>query len=325
MAMTDAYYEAALDAAPLSQASKRTYHGHLRVLRALTGKDIDYIVRHPKPMLAAIYQKTSEVLSRKSYINSVTTLFRHVPELAEKYSVQAAAWRAAQAVELAAAAKRYDSNEPTDRQRAAHVPWADVLKARDALPKDGNDYLLLCMFTKIPPLRADFDRLAIVHKKLTAAQVATEPNYLLVSPNPGADGVPSMTLVLNEFKSKGARLQQYHKELPPDLCAVVHASLERQPRPYLFVRPSTGERFTSPSAYSLFANRILKRVFAPKPVNINTLRHSFVSALPDRLRVAAKDAIARDMLHSPAMQERYKLYFDDDGHAASTADLEHMR
>jgi hypothetical protein len=320
--MTDAYYEAALDAAPLSVLSKRTYHTHLRTLRALVGKDIDYIVRHPKPVYAAICAKTQQVLTRKSYINSITTLFRHLPGLAEKYPAQAIAWRAAQAVELTAAAKRYDSNEPTDKQRAAHVPWADVLKARDALPKASVDYLLLCMFTKIPPLRADFDRIAILHRKPTAAQVAAEPNYLVVSSTPGADGVPSMTLVLNEFKTKGARLQQYFKDLPEDLCAVIHASLEREPRSYLFVSPLTGERFNSTNAYGLFVMRILRRVFAPKRVNINTLRHSFVSALPDRLRVADKDAIARDMLHSPAMQDRYKLYFDD---VASSADLEHMR
>lgn len=311
----DAFYTAGLDAASgLSANSKRTYSEHLRMLQHLGSPaaashhlyTLDHVVRHPKSMYALICAKSAQSMSRMSYISAVLTLFRHIPELAERYPRAVDAWRAHLAVESSKAAQRYDNNEPTAAQLAAHVPWADVLKARDALSRDSIEYLLMAMYTMIPPLRADFDRLAILHSKPNGRQVAEEtPNYVLIEP-------ASTTLFLNAYKTRKNTGHEYSKVLPPQLRAAIDRSLGQCPRAFLFTQPRSGEPFSTPHAYTVFAGRIFKRVLHNPHASTNTLRHSYITALPDRMKVGVRDQIARDMLHTTAMSYRYRLDVDSD-------------
>lgn len=323
----DSYYIDSIRSAPdLSPASKRSYLARVAVLQRLgrvpTGVrarraaaaaatdvpiSIDYLVRHPKPVYALICLHSTEPMSRTSYINTIMTIYRHIPALAERYPDELAAWRAFHAAEAVIANKRYEDNRPTDRQRAAFVAWPDVLKAREALPHDSIEYLVLCMHSMIAPIRADLDRIPILNAFPCAKQELVEPNYIVMH----ADS-RRITLVITAFKAKTERMSRYSKDLPPALCTVIEASLRASPRSFLFVQPRSGEPFTASNTYSVFANRIFKKIF-DRPMTVGLLRHSFITGLPAKLKAGVRDAIARDLLHSPAMMSRYAFFFDDEG------------
>lgn len=289
----------------LSFMSKKTYLAHIYMLQDTGGvhHTIDYVVRHPQHTYDLICNKTDQAKSRVAYINSILTLYRHIPTLAERYPKEHAAWRVHLALEDGNANKRYEKGEPTDRQRAAHVPWADILRARDALPRDSIDYLFMACNTYMVPLRADLDHIAIHYKQPTAPQLKASPNYLLIhKPD-------MMTIVLNEWKTKTASNPTYSQDLLPVLCSIIAASIARSPRDFLFVQLRNGDPFSSAQAFTLFSRRLLKRVLHNEHASQNTLRHSYISALPD-MQPGERDNEARKLGHSPAMSLRYKLNLD---------------
>lgn len=307
----DAFYRDSLAAVPsLSAMSLRTYMAHLRALQQMGGGSIDHIVISPKAVYALICAKTQQAMSRQSYIGTVLSLYRHIPALKAAHPDQHKAWRTFMTAESASAEVRYQNNEPTDRQRAAHVPWPDILRMRDALDKTSTAYLLLCMMSMVPPLRADLDRLAIFRKPPSPTALADSPNYLLIDEKGGG-----IRLVLHAFKSKNVNMPLYSHDLPPDLCSVISASLLASPRAYLFVQPRSGEPFSSSITYTTFANKLLKVALQNTGACHNMIRHAFVSALPERLRVGDRQAIAKLMAHSHEQNLKYRLFFDNNpGH-----------
>lgn len=46
-----------------------------------------------------------------------------------------------------------DATTKTDTYKANELSWDEILKARDALPKDSVEYVAMCLFTMLPPRR----------------------------------------------------------------------------------------------------------------------------------------------------------------------------
>lgn len=290
-----------------------------------------HLATEPTEVYVQICAKTQQVLSRKGYINAILALFHHVAGLAKAHPNELVEWRAHLAAE-AATDKRYETNEPTERQKEAHIPWAKIEEKRDALDPDSPGYLLLCMYSLLPPTRGDFDRLAVYEQTPAPEQVEATPNYLLIHPAPKGKQSSKIKeqagirLTMNAFKthnvSKG--MGEYTHELPAELCTVIHRSLALNPRRFLFCqsrprRPYVEEGgaqcqpFTTPSAYVSYADKLMQKVLEKPTASINMLRHSFASALPDRMRTGDKRAIAKLMCHSPSMNDAYRLWFDVEG------------
>ena len=153
----------------------------------------------------------------------------------------------------------------------------------------------------LPPARADFNKVRIMkEKQLSDELVAKYPNHLIIMPK-------GMKLVYNEFKTRSKKLQKYEKVLPDELVAVIKESLKRQPRQFLVVSDKTGEPYHKPNSFTQHVKRILYKVFG-KSMSINTLRHSFVNHVDlNKITPLEKEQLARDMMHSPNMFDRYRL------------------
>lgn len=147
-----------------------------------------------------------------------------------------------------------------------------------------------------------------VHLKMPSAkQEQVDPNYLVI----GRDG-KTMTLVLGEFKTRrDERTPKYSHVLPPLLCETIAASLAHQPRKYLLVQPRFGDPFPSANAYTKYANKVLKRVLGNPGVSTSSLRHSFLTSLPARLKLGARRELARLMMHSPERAMSYVYHFEE--------------
>lgn len=296
----------------LSDISKKTYEDRLWRLVKLTKQDVDWILVNCTKTMTLVRKNVSEPQTRKALVNSVMTLFKNVHGLQEQKFKAFLKWKKCTEGIHKEAGARYETLEPTQSQIDAHVDWADVIKARDALDKKSIEYLLLCLYTMIPPARADYNKVKIYKNKEPSPQdIEENPNYLVVK-----NKAQHMVLVFNEFKTSTQlqvrKREPYVKELPKELVKVINASLKANPRKYLITSPITGEPYHLANSYTQYFNRILKNIFGKK-TSINMLRHS--SALShqlDDLTPLEKKTLANDMMHSPEMFEAYRYRLPDE-------------
>lgn len=311
--MTD--YTEHLESSNLKASSVKTYKEKLRNLQRLfETRDLDWILSHPVNVGKKLFVAYESPPTRKAHISAVLSLFRHSPGLKSRYPEAQKAW--AQMFEKLETeiTLKYENNEPSEKQLRNFVSWSEVLRKRKQLgaeDPDSPEYLLLCLYTMIPPVRADFNNVIILEEEPTKAVIARAPNYLLIDDFDDAEAT-KMTLCLNDYKTAGSgeNAKAYRKDLPGDLVSVLRRSLNHHPRDHLIVSPKTGEPFHIDNSYIKYANQILARVFAPKKPTISLLRHSFISQLDQNsLTVRERKEIAKDMMHSIDQQSLYAFVF----------------
>lgn len=296
-------FKVLLDETTLARRSIQAYKYRLTKLVNFVNHDVDWILTHPKETIECIRKNVSEPETIKAYCNSVLTIFKHVSDLKIKMAKSHALWTEEFKNINQITSYKFDTLTPSEKQKNVFVPWEDILKRRDELDKNSVHYLALCMYTLIPPCRGDYWRIPFVTDYLTEAEEADDPNYIIVEDSPSG---MKMTLVLNEFKTSKFYHKRFEEKLPTQLVKVIQKSRYINPRKYLFVTKK-GEPFKDSCAFANYMRRILFEIFA-KQVTINTLRHSFVSSIDfNKLTPLEKSNLASQMMHSPAMFERYRL------------------
>lgn len=233
------------------------------------------------------------------YLAAACSIMKHVKGLRDSLPTKAVKrWSELRQSNTHPITERYHDNQPTERQRQAIIPLADVISARDALPVGNMVKLLLMMYTGIPPARGGDYHSVKIYRNRTRPPAKDDGNYLLL-PDSNA-----CKLVLQQFKTA----KQYHSithELPQEVCSEIRASLRVQPRTHLFASPETGLPYTR-SAFSAWAVRALKKLFG-KPVTLTMLRHLYISSLDfNRMTLRQMEHIGNQMGHSVAMQTLYR-------------------
>jgi hypothetical protein len=199
----------------------------------------------------------------------------------------------------AAEAKKVDTTEKTESQEANWIEWTDVLKKRFELAPDPTKllhYLVLSLFTEIPPRRNQDYLGMVVHKLLKkekAEDLPKDKNYLLI-----VDKKPSFFL-FNVYKTAKTYGQQ-KVEIPESLAEVITtylAKLGKQPKDHPFLQYEDKTSFTQPNAIT----RILNSVFGKK-VGSSMLRHSYLTS---KYNISDMKDDAEAMGHSLAEQKTY--------------------
>lgn len=307
---TDNELLASIKNSNLSENSKKSYLERLRTLQNHTGMILLEILRHPNEMFQNLQEYYTEIQSQKAYINAILALFKYHSKLKSAFPMQLQIWKQHFDTVHRKIETNYDNNSPSAKQKTSFMPWQNIIKKREQLPKNSIEYLWLCCHTMIPPMRADLDKIKIfTDREPSQKEIKDNPNFLLMQTKRVGDWI--MKLILTEFKTAKS-MKQYQKVLPAELCAVIKKSLLRSPRDFLFVSNSTGLPFNNTATYTRFANRLLQKIFKPHPITISMLRHIFVSNLDHgKLTSGEKTRLARDMMHSPSTFDRYRLIFDD--------------
>ena len=282
--------------ADLSPVTKRTYLERLHYIIQNTKTDLYDILTHPEKYTKWISDNFSSLQTQKSYLSAILAVFKHTPHLKEKEKTHYYQWYQEFKKVHEKIDERYKQNEPTKKQKDAYVPFQEIVAKRDSLPKGSKERLLLSLYTYLPPLRSDFNKVYLYTKSYKNYE---EKNYILL--------FEPYTLVLNDFKTKKTK-EGYEKALPKELVEEIEASLEKQPRSWLFV-DRENEPYISGS-FTKWANRTLKNLFG-KPLTISLIRHSYINHLDfNNLTVKEKETIAKDMAHTVSTQDRYRLIFN---------------
>lgn len=288
----------------MSEKTKKQYKSAYNVVQKITGKDMDYVIRHPKETYDKIkvYEyKEGKKYDTKSLKNLLTAILSYykgadglIPCDLQPYHLKYLKYFRELKEKVEAF---YDKNQPTEKQKEGVLEWEDVVKkCKELGDKEygSKRHLLLSMYTYIPPLRQDFNEVKIVSR----APRKNEGNYLILGENVSK-------LVLNEYKS-AVHYGKFETDIPKELVKIIRESLKLHPRKYLFTDVE-GRPYKECNSYTVYSNRILKGIFVNKSVSVSMLRHSYISGLNfNNLTEGEKKEIAQQMTHSVSQQGRYR-------------------
>lgn len=185
--------------------------------------------------------------------------------------------------------------KPTELQEkkgGTKLTFEDIVKKRDELEKGSISKLLLAFYTYLPPVRADYGSVEIVH----AEDETSSPNYIRILDESHA------VCILTEFKT-AKRYKKIENTLPEPLLQQLQASLLKQPRTHLFVNQND-KPFTR-NAFTVWTKRILSKLFNTQ-LTLVIVRHLFLSSLDyDSLSVEELVDLGNKMGHSIQMQRGY--------------------
>ena len=189
-------------------------------------------------------------------------------------------------------------NKPTDKQTekgGSKISFNQIIAKRDELPVGSIERLLICMYTMIPPARADYFATQIVKDD----EVSSEKNYIRVRGN-------NMECILTDFKTVKTYKKITHV-FPIELVSELNASLKIKPRNYLFLN-ANGDAHTR-NSFVLWARRCLSRIFETD-FTLVFFRHSFVTNYMSTVDATTTDGQIKDISdklgHSPEMFRAYK-------------------
>lgn len=293
----------AFDKSNLADISKTQYKRRLELLGE-QGDDVWSVIRAYEVTIPALLQQYEGKHASLQLVSGVVlSAFKYVPELKEVSPDALAAWRVVNEEAKKPMNERVMSAQPTERQKLGYVPFAELVRKRDALPSGSDARLLLSMYSMVPAKRNDFHALTIYP---STPPEGTTGNYLILPARGHAK------LMVQEFKTDRKYTGEL-EDLPDALVAEIRASLARRKpehRKFLFVQARSGEAYSAIS-FSSWANALLKKTFR-KNLNLTLMRHSQITAMSfDNMTGAEREVIAKSMGHSLETQFAYKYQFRD--------------
>lgn len=284
-----------IDKSELSIVTKRNYYQKGVVLMKLIEEPMEYIILHPREVIKKLNKTYPNVGSRKTFYTFILALFRYNSNLKCRYKKEYDEWMKEFTETDKQITDRYKENAPTKKQQEGFVAFDEIVKKRDSLEDGTDEKLLLSLYTYIPPLRADFGKVAIYEEDVPEKE-RKEENYIY----------DNSELVLRRYKTAKSH-KEFSKELPKELVKQIKESLKKRPRKYLFTMRG-GEPLLK-NTYTKWCNRVLARLFG-KPLTVSLIRHAYINTLDfNKLTIKEKEEIAADMTHSAGMQDKYRLIF----------------
>jgi hypothetical protein len=305
--------------APIHNNSKKIYHSRLAEwiqFMPTHFQSVTSIIMLPELSMKVLHThlKTNTPSTRHMYIVAILSFIKHhITHISQCITTDIATslreqWNAIHTHNEAPIIQLRLENKPTVLQQAkggSQLSFQQIMEIREQLPIGSIERLLLSIYTLIPPVRADYFALHVIHDD----EEPLEPNYLRIR---GGE----IETVLRDFKTS----KTYHEirnTLPQPLAQEIHASLQESPRKYLFVnshgRPHTRNSFT------LWTRRILTRILQTD-FTLVFFRHAFATHYVSHHNPTDLDIseVSKKMGHSSEMFRAYRWVTGD--HADSDSD-----
>ena len=223
------------------------------------------------------------------YISSAVAFIKYIV----KDTTLLGLWKRHEQTNWEPLAEHYDENKPTDLQEDKRIRFETLISTRLELEKGSQERLLLAFYTLIEPIRADYYATEIVGDM----RESKEKNYIILTPT-------SARLVVEDFKTK-RKYMKIENTLSGELQDELRASLEKEPRRYLFVMDDKESPYTR-KLFSNWACRTLSRILK-QPMTLTALRHIYITQkIKENTSPKEMKDIARKMGHSRGIQRVYE-------------------
>jgi hypothetical protein len=267
--ISNTYYESAINTSVmLSPRAKTTYANSLKKIMALVKEPtIHNFLMSPDKYgkLIVDHGYTDDTL--KTYMTSVLAHFAHT-DLKATHRVTYNSWYKWFIIAREKIRSRDLDREPTDRMRAAHMEWEEIIKRVMKLQHNSPEYLLMCVTCMLAP-RRQMDWYKVRMHMSPNEKPTTSENFIHL----GWD--KEYHINLTNFKTSST-YGTWRKKLPTNLFKVLIDSMKREPREYLFVT-SKGMAYASTEAFAKWSNKVIKETLNNPLASMNMLRHSFAS------------------------------------------------
>jgi len=292
---------------PIHDNSKKIYNSRLAEwiqFMPMHFQSVTHIIMLPELSMNALHThlKTNTPSTRHMYIVAILSFIKHhLTHLSHCITTEIATslrekWNAIHTHNEAPIVQLRLENKPTVLQQAkggSQLSFQQIMEIREQLPFGSIERLLISIYTLIPPVRADYFALQIIHDD----QEPLQHNYLRIRPG-------EMETVLRDFKT-AKTYHQIHNVLPDQLAQEILASLQESPRQFLFVnahgKPHTRNSFT------LWTRRILTRVLHTD-FTLVFFRHAFATHYVSHHNPTDLDIseVSKKMGHSSEMFRAYR-------------------
>jgi hypothetical protein len=228
-----------------------------------------------------------------NHITALMAYRKYNPQLCLPDARIYATWKHILDLSYSAISDHLKKNEPSRTQQlkdGIEMTMEEILTIRDSIP-NGSSKLLLAFYTMIPPVRADYGMVEIIH---SPTERPSTPNYILIHDD-------QAFMRLTDFKTS-ATYKEIAYQLPPALYELLVSSLRDNPRHYLF-QNSLSYPYTR-HTFSSWANQTLSSLFG-KAFTLTMFRHIYLSSLSANMTVEEREEIAKKMGHSLTLQMCY--------------------
>lgn len=288
-----------VDTAKLSELTKTQYASKAVKLMKLFDKGLKTIITDAEASIKKLKETYPNEKTLKSYLSFIQTIFKYNPDFKETHEDDFKIWDTAFKSSADNVMDKIKENKPTDKQRDGFVPYDEFKKKLTSLPKASDDRLIVALYGLTPPLRADFNDVAIYTRK-PSGKVA-QKNYIVLSSTK-----KNGTLYLNEYKTSKT-YGQLVRPFGSNLYAEIVDSLKAHPREFLF-QNKHGEPYDA-NTFQKYVNRRLKAIFG-KPLTISLIRHAFINTMDfNKMSIKEREDLAHEMGHSMDVQTTYRLIF----------------
>lgn len=289
----------------LKESTKNEYLRRIESFLTYSKVDLKYCLENPKWFVTTVLKLTDELGNGLHFADKICSCFFAIFNYNQKYKEANKKlydlWISETKVIKDRIDEKYESNKPTERQKAGFVSFEDIIKVRNKL-KPSQERLLLFMYTEIPPVRNDYSQLRIFKK----SPYFDIKNYIVISNTENY-------IVLNEFKTDKT-YKQIRIDIPDLLLKEITESIKLTPREYLFISNRTSKKYNSANSFLQWINRTLKDIFN-NSMSLTTLRHIYISRrdlLLEQQSGTKRKEISEIMGHSLNQQQKY-LWHDWDG------------
>lgn len=201
-----------------------------------------------------------------------------------------------------------ESQQLNPEESKKYIDWNTVLRVRDMLRKQMEsmmeknqdsveffhhvqNYVIVCLYTMIEPVRLDFADMAVVSKR----PKTLEGNYLVWNKAP--------YFLFSKYKT-AAKYGVVTRKVPGDLKDVITIWLSMNPTGYLLI-----DRAGSSMTDSALCQRVIAifQKAIQKNVGVSQLRHSYITYMRDgEMPLKEQQEMAKHMMHDVQMSVKYR-------------------
>ncbi len=156
-----------------------------------------------------------------------------------------------------------------------------------------TNYLIVALYTLIPPTRLDYAPMSIIKSK----EVDDDKNNYLVNKSRN-----TKFFIINEYKSSKTYGKQIIK-IPPDLNSIINLYLKFHDDNKSFLLNSRGQHLTANGLSKLLTSSFKR--YTDKSITLNLLRHVYISENVKLTEDTEESKLASSMMHSEATQQTY--------------------
>lgn len=190
--------------------------------------------------------------------------------------------------------KRDSQQVLTEKQQEKFVKWTDIAKLQKDFGEPSSSakwkqYLIVSLYTLNPPVRADYGEMS-VHSKYDKKRTGNE---LIWNKSPA--------FIFRDYKT-AKTYGEVKIPVSKPLQKVITGWFE-----HLGGVPEylLGKTASSPNTFAVYVASTFKQLLG-KELGVSMLRHSYITHMFPKLKsIAQKQLLARKMLHSKDLQEKY--------------------